>query len=72
MGYFIQFLINSNSYCFVNKLFGLVMALNSKLLFDGSLRNIVHCSPGLPSNRMCGSTINLTLCSFNLSFNLMN
>lgn len=33
---------------FANRLLGVVMALNSRLLPLGSLKNMVHCSPGLP------------------------
>lgn len=50
---------------FANKFSGLLIALNSKLFPDGSLKNIVHCSPGWPMNLKCGSTINDIWLSFN-------
>lgn len=39
---------------------GFVMALNSRLLPLGSLKNMVHCSPGWPSKRRCGFMMNFT------------
>jgi len=60
---------NNNSY-FANKLFLFVIALNSKLLFDWSLKNIVHCSPGRPSNLLCGFNIKLIFLFSNFFANL--
>ena len=34
---------------------GLVMALNSRLLPEGSLKKQVYCSPGMPSKRSVGA-----------------
>lgn len=35
-----------------------MLALNSRLLLEGSLKNMVFCSPARPLNRMWGSMIN--------------
>ena len=35
-----------------------ILALNSRLLLEGSLKNMVFCSPARPLNRMWGSMIN--------------
>jgi hypothetical protein len=36
------------------------MALNSRLFPEGSLKNMVHCSPGMPLNRRVGGMMNST------------
>ena len=52
--------------------FLVLTALNSKLFPEGSLKNMVYCSPGCPSNLKCGSIINLMPFCFNLSANEWN
>jgi len=52
-----------------NKLAGSVMALNSRELPEGSLKNMVHCSPGFPSNLRWGSIIKFTALALRASAN---
>ena len=39
---------------------------------DGSLKNMVHCSPGIPWKRRCGSITNSTSAALNLSASCWN
>lgn len=49
---------------FAKSMPGFVMALNSKLFPLGSLKNIVHCSPGAPLKRIWGSMTNCRKSTF--------
>ena len=49
---------HSTTLYFANRLSIVVIDLNSRLFPDGSLKNIVHCSPGCPLKRKCGGMIN--------------
>ena len=51
---------HSTTLYLANKLSNVVMDLNSRLFPLGSLKNMVHCSPGWPSKRRCGSMMNFT------------
>lgn len=50
-----------------NKLSGLLIAFNYRLLPVGSFKNIVYCSPGNPSNLKCGYIINFVFAPINKS-----
>ena len=53
-------------------MFGLVIALNSRLLLDGSLKNIVHYSAGVFMNLRWGCMMKVTLWAYNWSDNKWN
>ena len=60
-------LFHSPTEYLANRLSGFFIALNSKLFPNGSIKNIVICSPGSPTNRAWGSIIKSTLFLFQSS-----